>query len=218
MQKLSINLVAETTEIEFKENLELKKPKSWLKTVSAFSNGIGGTIYFGVNNDREIVGLEDTQGDVEKISELIKSRIEPLANFNIEVIERKDENTGNSFLSDSIYLLFYHGHGSAGGRDAGCFKRGCRGRCAGRGNSTGRVCYRRAARKHDADVCSGKGQCPQRPGDGHGSHGRACAGRNGLCGGAACGRLVQNCIWRKNRLCKAGFSGFVWHGRSVGGA
>lgn len=59
MQKLSINLVAETTEIEFKENLESKKPKSWLKTVSAFSNGIGGTIYFGVNNNRKIVGLED---------------------------------------------------------------------------------------------------------------------------------------------------------------
>lgn len=42
MQKLLINLAAETTEIEFKEKVELKKPKSWLKTVSAFSNGIWG--------------------------------------------------------------------------------------------------------------------------------------------------------------------------------
>lgn len=91
MQKLSKDLVAETTEIEFKENLELKRPKSWLKTVSAFSNGIGGTIYFGVNNDREIIGLEDAQGDVEKISELIKSRIEPLANFNIGVIMQESK-------------------------------------------------------------------------------------------------------------------------------
>jgi len=40
VQKLLINLAAETTEIEFKEKVELKKPKSWLKTVSAFSNGI----------------------------------------------------------------------------------------------------------------------------------------------------------------------------------
>ena len=69
MEKLKINLVAETTEIEFKENIEYNKPKSWLKTVSAFSNGIGGIIYFGVNDNREIIGLDDIQKHIEKISE-----------------------------------------------------------------------------------------------------------------------------------------------------
>lgn len=108
MQKLSINLVAETTEIEFKENLELKKPKSWLKTVSAFSNGIGGTIYFGVNNDREIVGLEDTQGDVEKISELIKSKIEPLANFNIAVITQDGKNVIRLEVKQGTKTPYYY--------------------------------------------------------------------------------------------------------------
>ena len=54
MGKLSISLSAETTEREYKREVKLKKPKSWLKTVVAFSNGIGGTIYFGVNDDREI--------------------------------------------------------------------------------------------------------------------------------------------------------------------
>ena len=39
LEKLKINLVAETTEIEFKENIEYNKPKSWLKTVSAFRKG-----------------------------------------------------------------------------------------------------------------------------------------------------------------------------------
>ena len=39
----------------------MKKPKSWLKTVSAFSNGIGGIILFGVNDDREVVGIENVQ-------------------------------------------------------------------------------------------------------------------------------------------------------------
>lgn len=33
-------LIAEATECDFKVALETKKPKSWLKSVSAFSNGI----------------------------------------------------------------------------------------------------------------------------------------------------------------------------------
>ena len=36
LEKLIISLKAETTEIEFKEKIELNKPRSWLKTVSAF--------------------------------------------------------------------------------------------------------------------------------------------------------------------------------------
>ena len=40
-------LIAEATECDFKVALETKKPKSWLKSVSAFSNGIGGTLFFG---------------------------------------------------------------------------------------------------------------------------------------------------------------------------
>ena len=44
-------LIAEATECDFKVALEIKKPKSWLKSVSAFSNGIGGTLFFGVSDD-----------------------------------------------------------------------------------------------------------------------------------------------------------------------
>lgn len=40
-------LIAEATECDFKVALEIKKPKSWLKSVSAFSNGIGGTLFSG---------------------------------------------------------------------------------------------------------------------------------------------------------------------------
>ena len=34
--------IAEATECDFKVALEVKKPKRWLKSVSAFANGIGG--------------------------------------------------------------------------------------------------------------------------------------------------------------------------------
>ncbi|MCD8006938.1 MAG: putative DNA binding domain-containing protein [Oscillospiraceae bacterium] len=48
--KLS-DLIGETTEYDKKEMLEERKPKSWLKSVSAFANGIGGTLIFGVSDD-----------------------------------------------------------------------------------------------------------------------------------------------------------------------
>ncbi len=49
-------LVAEATECDFKVALEIKKPKSWLKSVSAFANGIGGK-GFQTFMDRYIKGL-----------------------------------------------------------------------------------------------------------------------------------------------------------------
>ena len=49
-------LIAEATECDFKVALEIKKPKSWLKSVSAFSNGIGGTLFFGISDDRKPIG------------------------------------------------------------------------------------------------------------------------------------------------------------------
>ena len=82
-------LIAEATECDFKVALETRKPKSWLKSVSAFANGIGGTLFFGIDNDKNIVGLADAQTDAETISRLIKERITPYPNF-ILVPERED--------------------------------------------------------------------------------------------------------------------------------
>ena len=73
--------MAEATECDFKAALEIRKPKSWLKSVSAFANGIGGTLFFGIDDDRNVVGLADVQADAEAISRLIKERITPLPNF-----------------------------------------------------------------------------------------------------------------------------------------
>ena len=43
-------LIAECTAYDFKVMLEEKKPKSWLKSVSAFANGLGGSLFFGIDN------------------------------------------------------------------------------------------------------------------------------------------------------------------------
>ena len=57
--------IAEATECDFKVALEVKKPKSWLKSVSAFANGIGGTLFFGIDDDRNVIGFRcaDRCGD-----------------------------------------------------------------------------------------------------------------------------------------------------------
>ncbi len=44
-------LIIEATECDFKREVETKKVKSWMKSVSAFANGIGGTLFFGVTTD-----------------------------------------------------------------------------------------------------------------------------------------------------------------------
>ena len=67
------DLIGETTTCDKKEAVELSHPKSWLKSVSAFANGDGGLLLFGVKEDNTPVGIENVQYVSEKISELVKS-------------------------------------------------------------------------------------------------------------------------------------------------
>lgn len=53
------SLIAESTANDFKVMLEDKKPKSWLKSVSAFANGMGGSLLLGIDNDGIVEGLDD---------------------------------------------------------------------------------------------------------------------------------------------------------------
>lgn len=41
----------EASHVDYKERLEEKKPRSWLKSVSAFANTEGGHLIFGVKNE-----------------------------------------------------------------------------------------------------------------------------------------------------------------------
>lgn len=60
------SLIGEATAYDKKQILEIKRPKSWLKSVSAFANGEGGTLIFGISDDDQIIGLEDAESDAEK--------------------------------------------------------------------------------------------------------------------------------------------------------
>lgn len=72
------NLISECTAYDFKLMLEEKKPKSWLKSISAFANGLGGSLFLGVDNDGVVKGLDDIQYVCETISSKIRDYMDPL--------------------------------------------------------------------------------------------------------------------------------------------
>lgn len=81
------SLIGEATAYDKKLMLEKKRSKSWLKSVSAFANGEGGTIIFGISDDDEIIGLTDAKSDAEIISEDIKTKLDPVPVVHLEFKE-----------------------------------------------------------------------------------------------------------------------------------
>ncbi len=76
-------LIAECTAYDFKLMLEEKKPKSWLKSISAFANGLGGSLFFGIDDDGVIRGLSDIQKIGETISIKIRDYMDPLPDIEL---------------------------------------------------------------------------------------------------------------------------------------
>lgn len=81
------SLIGEATAYDKKLQLETKRPKSWLKSVSAFANGEGGTLVFGISDDNRVVGLDDAERDAERISEEVKTKLDPVPAVNLEFKE-----------------------------------------------------------------------------------------------------------------------------------
>lgn len=84
------DLIGETTEYDKKQAVEVKRPKSWCKSISAFANTEGGALIFGVADDDTIIGLDHAEADAEKVSEIIKSRIMPAPDVNLQFYKTSD--------------------------------------------------------------------------------------------------------------------------------
>ena len=84
--------IGEATEYDKKQEVERRKVKNWLKSVSAFANGAGGCLLFGVSDDDQIVGLADAKADAEFVSQKVKERIDPVPQ-TIMKIEREEGKT-----------------------------------------------------------------------------------------------------------------------------
>lgn len=84
---MNINIhtfIGEATVYDKKEKLERNKSKSWLKSVSAFANGEGGVLIWGISDNDEVIGLVDAKGDAEFISEVIKTKLDPVPVISLE--------------------------------------------------------------------------------------------------------------------------------------
>ncbi|WP_373214461.1 helix-turn-helix domain-containing protein [Ruminococcus sp. 5_1_39BFAA] len=88
------SLIGEATEYDKKLTLEEKRPKSWLKSVSAFANGIGGVLIFGVSDDEQWIGLDNAHNFAEKISETIKSKMDPIP----QIVLKIQQENGKDFV------------------------------------------------------------------------------------------------------------------------
>ena len=84
--------IGEATEYDKKQAVEIKKPKSWCKSVSAFANGVGGALIFGIDDDENIVGINEPEINAEKISETIKTRLDPIPEFRLR-FQKIDDKT-----------------------------------------------------------------------------------------------------------------------------
>ena len=89
MQIHNNTLMAECSTYDFKSMLRRKKVKSWLKSISAFANTDGDSLFYGVNDDGVIVGLENPQADADFISEMIKARLDPVPEVQLIPIEHE---------------------------------------------------------------------------------------------------------------------------------
>lgn len=71
----------ETKTLEFKETIT----NTFLKTVSAFSNYDGGTIFFGIDDDGKIKGLPNVKQSCLDIENKINDSISPQPNYTLEI-------------------------------------------------------------------------------------------------------------------------------------
>src|SRR5574344_406651 len=94
--------MGEATEYDKKEGLEENNPISWLKSIVAFANTDGGALIYGIADDDTVVGLSDPKYTADKISELIRNRVDPSPKIQLS-FERVEDKEGN----EKILLIVY---------------------------------------------------------------------------------------------------------------
>ena len=94
-------LIAECTAYDFKVMLEEKKPKSWLKSVSAFANGLGGSLFFGVDNEGIIFASTDTPNVGDHDGDMSETKLIERQQKILNLIKESPTITGRQ-MSDTL--------------------------------------------------------------------------------------------------------------------
>lgn len=91
MNYIEILQQPESRMLEFKSKLPSNR-QSLLKTIVAFANGSGGSIYIGVRDDRTVCGIKEEPFDFEeKLSSIIYDSISPIPNVFYQTITVEGE-------------------------------------------------------------------------------------------------------------------------------
>ena len=99
----------ESSNIDFKEGVEYKKPKSWLKSVSAFANSNGGILLFGIRDvDKEPIGLKNITEDSEMVTELINNKITPLPRYELNTFKEDNKDFMEVKVGDGPKTPYYY--------------------------------------------------------------------------------------------------------------
>lgn len=77
----------ESSTLEFKR--KFSSPEKIAKEMIAFANSKGGTILFGIDDDRTIVGVESEKGEMELINTAARFFCEPEVVYNSEILSIK---------------------------------------------------------------------------------------------------------------------------------
>ena len=101
-------LIGECTAYDFKVMLEESKPKSWLKSVSAFANGLGGSLFFGIDNNGVVRGLDDVQHVCESISVRIRDYMDPLPDVEMIPVAIDGLNVLQLKVNTIHYTPYYY--------------------------------------------------------------------------------------------------------------
>ena len=81
--------------------LEEKKPKSWLKSVSAFANGLGGSLFFGIDNDGIIFASIDTPNAGDHDGDMSETKLIERQQKILNLIKESPTITGQQ-MSDTL--------------------------------------------------------------------------------------------------------------------
>lgn len=91
----------ETSNLEYKAEIT----KSFLKTVSAFSNYGTGKIIFGVTDDKVVVGIDDVEQKCLDIENTINDNIIPMPDYHLTI---NDDNTIELIVNEGLYKPYLY--------------------------------------------------------------------------------------------------------------
>jgi predicted HTH transcriptional regulator len=90
----------EGIQLEFKRKVSSQEKIA--KTMVGFANTKGGTILFGIDDDRSIVGVESEKSEIEMIRNVAEFNCEPPVEVEIEIVSHKGRDVIAVFVGESL--------------------------------------------------------------------------------------------------------------------